>query len=121
MSTIELRLHSIDSGLQADWSCDGQPIQPAISLDAAATRALRELTHQFLALFEHGGNRFREPEELRDWGRTIFDRMMAPVWPVLQPRLGAGPRQLLLRCVEADWPNLPWELVELDQGLPLFH
>jgi tetratricopeptide (TPR) repeat protein len=119
MPTLELSIASVSSGLQADWSCDGQPLRPAVSLDAAAAAELRKLTHLFLSLFESGGIRFRAPDELHQWGRAIFDRLIAPVWPVVQARLVAGPRQLLLRCTEPDWLNLPWELVELNPDLPL--
>lgn len=78
MPTVDLHLTPAAAGWQAEWSCDGRPIIPPIGLDAAASRALRDLARRFLALFEQGHRPFRDPADLRLLGRTLFDLVFAP-------------------------------------------
>src|SRR5262249_39793092 len=85
----------------------------------SAQRAFRGLSHAFPALFEQGGRPFTDPEELRGWGRTLFDLVFAPAWQAVQAALGPAPHQPLLHCGEPDLLNLPWELVERHPGLRL--
>ncbi|HMH48714.1 MAG TPA: tetratricopeptide repeat protein [Candidatus Acidoferrum sp.] len=52
-------------------------------------------------------------------GRVLFDTWFAPVWDTLGPRVRSGQHSLLIQSAEPAVLNLPWELVELGDGLPL--
>jgi hypothetical protein len=121
MPDLTLHIETVPQqlGWQATWSLDGAPVGAAIPVTDSAAQAVRHIGGQFLELFERGGRPLVDLEELRSTGRALFEQWFQPAWQSIEPRLGNGPHQLVIRSADRDVLNTPFELVELSEGLPI--
>jgi hypothetical protein len=52
-------------------------------------------------------------------GSALFDAWFASAWGAIGPRVRSGQHRVLIQSADPAVLNLPWELVELGDGLPL--
>jgi tetratricopeptide (TPR) repeat protein len=119
MSLVQFHLGQGPTDWQLHWVCDGQAIGEPIPLEAATLSAARAASRRFLDRFESKHRPFMDWTELQGLGTFLFDWVLTRVWEELQRHLGAEAHQLVLRCDDPDLLNLPWELLELQPGLPV--
>lgn len=123
MSELVLDIRSLgaDAGWQAMWSVDGQTVGAPVTVDDAGAGAVDGLSRRFLEIFEEAGRAHRrpraEPERLRAIGRDLFAQWARPVWADVEGALAATGNELLIRSGAREVLNLPWELMELTDGL----
>jgi CHAT domain-containing protein len=126
MATLKVAISPADAspGWKASWFVDGVDVGSPITVDGRIAQGIDALARDFEKLFESDalGQSHRplvEPPVLRAMGRVLFDTWFAPVWDTLGPRVRSGQHRLLIQSAEPAALNLPWELVELGDGLPL--
>ena len=126
MATLKLAISQADAspGWKTSWSVDGMEVSAPIMVDGPIARGINTVARDFEKLFEPdalGQSRrpLADPPALRAMGRVLFDTWFAPVWDTVGPRVRAGQHRLLIQSEAAAVLNLPWELVELGDGLPL--
>jgi hypothetical protein len=121
MVTLKLDIRRLETqkGWQASWYLDDELVAQPFLVVGSTTDAVVELGERFLGLFEQSVRPLVDARDLRNIGRRLFEVWIQPLWPMLRQRLSAGLHQLLIRTRESELLNLPWELVELDSGLPL--
>ena len=124
MATLKLAIPPTDAspGWKASWSVDGVDVGAPILVDGRLAQGINAVARDFEKLFEPDalGQPRRplvEPSVLRATGRVLFETWFAPVWGALD--LGGGQHRLLIQSADHRVLNLPWELVELGDGLPL--
>ena len=105
-------------------SVDGVDVGAPIVVDGHRTQGVNTVARDFEKLFEPdalGESRrpLVESPVLRAMGRVLFDTWFAPLWNALGPRVQSGQHRLLIQSAAPAVLNLPWELVELSDGLPL--
>ena len=126
MATLKLAISPGDAGpgWKASWSVDGVDVGAPIVIDGRIAQDINAVARDFEKLFEPdalGQSRrpLVEPPALRAMGRVLFETWFAPVWDTLGPRVRSGQYRLLIQSAEPAGLNLPWELVEVGDGLPL--
>ncbi|MBV9279851.1 MAG: CHAT domain-containing protein, partial [Chloroflexi bacterium] len=90
------------------------------TLSAADSRAVRDVSQRYNALFEQRGRPKLTADNLQALGSTLFDLWLAPVWDRVQAAIRSGSSRSLV--VASDCPtilNLPWELLRLPDGTVL--
>jgi len=96
---------------------DGQVIAANQSLSPDASEAVRELSEQYNTLFEKHHAPGLVANNLRAFGRQLFDTWLASVWPAIKAQLQPGARRVLVIASEVpEILNLPWELISADDG-----
>ncbi len=121
-SRLTLQIDATETPLawRAQWSRDDGPVGEPIAVEGQAATAMADLERRFLDLFEQGGRPLVDPEALRAIGRGLFATWFEPAWSAVSQLPDApGPRDLVIRSADRCVLNLPWELVELSQDLPV--
>jgi tetratricopeptide (TPR) repeat protein/Mrp family chromosome partitioning ATPase len=126
MASLKLAVSPADPGPRwmASWSVDGVDVGSRITVGGRVAQDINAVARDFEKFFDPdplGQSRrpFVEPTVLRAMGRTLFDAWFAPVWATIDPRVCGGEHRMLIQSVDAAAVNLPWELVEVSDGLPL--
>jgi len=108
-----------EAGWRGSWSLDGRTVGPPVVVSGDAAKSVEQLGEQFAALFEQAGRPLTDPEALRSAGRALSDTWFKPVRESIRPQLAGDGNQLLIQSTDPQILNLPWELVELMNGLPV--
>jgi hypothetical protein len=96
---------------------DGQVIVANQSLSPEASEAVRELSRQYNALYEKHYAPGLVSNDLRAFGRQLFDTWLVSAWPTIKAQLQPGARRVLVIASEVpEILNLPWELISADGG-----
>ena len=109
------------SAWKAGWHA-GQPVGPIFELGPGDAKALSDIAARFLAFFEDGVREkhrpWAAPGALTALGQALHHLWFEPAGDDLK-RLLHPPVRILIRSADRDILNLPWELVEIEPGLPL--
>lgn len=121
MASLTLSITALtgEAGWQASWLVDGQAVGQPFPVTGKEAGGVTDLSQRFLALFKQEGRPLADPQALCVIGRQLFETWCVPVWATISPRLAAGRNGLLIQTTAPALLNLPWELVELKEGLPL--
>ncbi|MDB5312562.1 MAG: photosystem assembly protein Ycf3 [Gemmataceae bacterium] len=95
----------------ARWLWDGQPLGSEIALDGPTLRALDGVRIAFQGVFDRHVRPLVDPDAVRALGLTLSATFFQPVESHLPPLTDPGPHTLLIRSLDVELFNLPWELV----------
>ncbi len=91
---------------------NGNPITSNQSLSLPDSRAVREISRSFGALFEQGRMPEKDADAQRALGRQLFDLWLATSWEKIRAVVPVGSLRFLVIASEIpEILNLPWELL----------
>ena len=91
---------------------DGKALTCNQSLSLPDSRAIREISRSFSALFEQGCIPEKDADAQRALGKQLFDLWLATSWEKIKAEMPSGTHRFLVIASEApEILNLPWELL----------
>ena len=96
---------------------DGEVVASSQSLSPAESKAIREISRRYSALFEGGFAPRLAADKLAAIGAELFALWLAGSWEKIKAQVAPGTRHLLV--IASDLPdvlNLPWELLRPPAG-----
>jgi tetratricopeptide (TPR) repeat protein len=95
-----------------DIQLDGKTLLSNQSLSLADSRAVREISRSFGALFEQGCMPEKDADAQRALGKLLFDLWLASSWEKIKAAVPVGSLRFLVIASEIpEILNLPWELL----------
>jgi len=91
---------------------DGTPLTSNQCLSSSDSKAVRELSRSFGALFEHGCRPEKDAGAQKALGKQLFDLWLASSWEKITAAVPVGALRFLVIASEVpEILNLPWELL----------
>jgi len=120
-SIITLSINEVGTTPQSTFlfhvMVDGEVVSSNQSLSAEDSKAVREISRRYNALFEGGCAPELAAETMTSLGAELFDLWLAGSWEKIKAKVALGSLRLLV--IASDLPdvlNLPWELVHSPAG-----
>lgn len=116
-TTITLAMKESGDTLSSHLYVDEEPVATNQALSPTATKAQRELSDDYLSLFEQPQIPLVEEEALRTMGTQLFKTWLADDWKDVEEVLAPTGRRRFV--VASDVPavlNLPWSLLRLPEA-----
>ena len=118
---IELLVSEVGSGASPGFAwhvrLDGEVVASNLSLTAAQSKEVRELSRRYGQLFEQRPLPKLATDAQAAIGADLFKLWLEPAWSGLSAKLKLGDlRTVLIRSTSAAILNLPWELLRPDGG-----